>query len=362
MQGAILNGLYTINAPLSFRCPTGTCVWPDFTTLAATSHCHNATLKTNITCQHGTHASHQCNYTTPSGLLLQTESHQSSDGGYSSKFNSIAEATSNADDCAHYDKDDGTLALLATAKIVRDLEQPEIMECKVEWSARRYRNFSVKNGKIYFGDFDELPLSYIDYRQATPDDYKNGGFGPSCLLQFAAAFDRRDIKNRDRHIFAVNPADHRRIGASLARIFSSSDRDEIGRVLYHSPSIEGTVHIHNITESMTYMVGDSHSATQVAGDAIASEQFISVSWQWITLLVVEVLMGLALLALTVQLTEREDVVSWKSSALVSFFVQAKGWEENLSDTSVRGIENISRRMHGSIQFDKGAPMFVRVDE
>ncbi|XXG96749.1 60S ribosomal protein L43 [Hypoxylon texense] len=289
-------------------------------------------------------------YTTPSGFAIELIQYETPRRG----FNSSARAHT-ADDCRSID---GTIVTFATATAMFHLDQPEIMECKIEWSARRYENLSVKNGSISLGTFDELPLSCIGYIEF--NDSSNGNIWPQRLSQFAATFDREDKKNKDRRLFTASSLDHGWIGGYLARIFSSSDRDDFGKVLSKSSSIEETVH--NITESMTYAVSSSRNATEIAGDAIGSEQFISVSWRWMTLLVAEVLMGLALLALTVRLTEREEVAAWKSSSLVSFFIRTEGWEDDLPDTSAEGIENISRRMHGSMKFDRGALMFVKVDK
>ncbi|KAI2780968.1 hypothetical protein F4815DRAFT_468598 [Daldinia loculata] len=74
-------------------------------------------------------------------------------------------------------------------------------------------------------------------------------------------------------------------------------------------------------------------------------------------------MGLILLVLTLQITERGDTASWKSSSLVPFPIQNKGWEDgDLSDLSIKGIESISRRMKGSLQSNMEATMFIRADE
>ncbi|KAI0848145.1 hypothetical protein F5Y00DRAFT_262777 [Daldinia vernicosa] len=353
MQGAILNGLYTINAPLHFRCPTGTCVWPEFTTLAVTSHCKNATSGTKITCKDGLpSAGRSCDYMTPNGFIIQTSSHESSGGGYQPSFNSTARETSSVDECYSDGLHGSTIVTFATANLLeRTMDNPEITECYIEWSARIYRNLSVENGTMSLGVLDELALDYVESIA--------GNQNVGCLLKFSIASDAGNPQRNN--IFTINPTDYNRIGAYLAGIFSSYDEQDFGRALMNSPSIEETVR--NITESMTYAIGDSHNATQIAGDAITFEQFISVSWPWVILPLVEVLMGLILLVLTLHITKRGDMASWKSSSLVPFLIQNKGWEhEDLSDLSIKGIESISQRMRGSLQYNMGAAMFIRVDE
>lgn len=159
--------------------------------------------------------------------------------------------------------------------------------------------------------------------------------------------------------FSLNPTDHHLIGAYLKGIFSSSSRDDFGRVLLNSSSIAGTVL--NITTSMSYAIGNTNpAASTLLGEAITSEQFTHVSWPWIILPLSEILMGLMLLACTLVYSKQKDIASWKSSGLVPFLTQMKGWQpEELSLSSSYQVCQRTQRIYTTLEFDKGVVCLVK---
>ncbi|KAI0377469.1 hypothetical protein F5Y04DRAFT_291810 [Hypomontagnella monticulosa] len=352
MQGAILNGLYNLDSQIKFQCPTGFCVWPDFTTLATMGRCQNVTSSTLVTCQEGQELGiSKCKYTTPAGFVIGAHMYgRLAD----TAFNSTAsvESVFRGYETGKTDRNYASFVSFATANIIqRDIKRLDIMECNIGWSARRYSGFSVRNGTYSPGVIDESFLGRLN----RPPELTN----LSSVFRFTLTPSKTNASDSD--IFNINISDHYWIGFYLAKIFSSSDEDDFGKVLRDSPSIEMTVH--NITDSITSALRNSRNATRVVGDAFADEQFISVSWPWITLLLVEVLMGLALLGITLQITKREGLVSWKSSSLVPFFIETRGWDtKGMTDMSVNGIENFSRRIHGSLVSDRRTATFFKTDK
>ncbi|KAK7990910.1 hypothetical protein PG990_015190 [Apiospora arundinis] len=351
MQGAILNGLYSLGSPVKYDCPTGNCQWPDFSTLAIAGHCRDATADTTKSCsgawkKRGAYRS--CNYTTPEGLSVGFNSHQSSGGGFQTEFNSSAQFFSSDDVCRH-ENVSSVLVHLATANFVNTKKlqtrfpEPVITECRIEWSSRRNRGVAVRNGTFFPGSYEDFPLVWSG----------NSDEGRDCLLRFRSPMQNKSQPDATVEEFSLNPTDHHLIGAYLKGIFSSSSRDDFGRVLLNSSSIAGTVL--NITTSMSYAIGNTNpAASTLLGEAITSEQFTHVSWPWIILPLSEILMGLMLFACTLVYSKQKDVASWKSSGLVPFLTQMEGWQpEELSLSSSYQVSQKTQRIYTTLEFDKG---------
>ncbi|KAK7917444.1 hypothetical protein PG985_011052 [Apiospora marii] len=342
MQGAILNGLYSLGSPVKYGCPTGNCQWPDFSTLAIAGHCRDATADTTRSCSGISEkrgAERSCNYTTPEGLTVGFHSHESSGGGFKTEFNSSAQSFFSDDVC--FDQNvSSVLVHLATAnfvdikKLQSRFPEPVITECRIEWSSRRNRGVAVRNGTFLPGSYEDSPL-----------------FGQEIANKSQSAAGVEE--------FSLNPTDHHLIGTYLQGIFSSSSTDDFGQVLLNSSSIAGTVL--NITTSMSYAVGNTNPAANILlGEAITSEQFIFVSWPWIILPLSEILMGLMLLACTLVYSKQKDVASWKSSGLVPFLTQMEGWQPGeLSLSSSYEVSQRTQRIYTTLEFDRGVVCLVK---
>lgn len=357
MQGAILNGLYSLGSPIKYDCPTGNCQWPDFSTLAIAGHCRDATADTTRSCsgmwkKRG--AERSCNYTTPEGLSIKFNSHESSGGGFRTEFNSTAKSFSSRDICLHQNVS-SVLVHLATANFVNTeklqpkFPEPVITECRIEWSSRRNRGVAVRNGTFFPGSYEDFPLVWSG----------DSNEGQRCLLRFRSPLQKKNQSPAAVEEFSLNPTDHHLIGTYLQGIFSSSSADDFGRVLLNSSNIAGTVL--NITTSMSYAIGNTNpTANTLLGDAITSEQFTHVSWPWIVLPLSEILMGLMLLACTLVYSKQKDVASWKSSGLVPFLTQMEGWQpEELSLSSSYQVSQRTQRIYTTLEFDKGVVCLVK---
>ncbi|CZR62702.1 uncharacterized protein PAC_12599 [Phialocephala subalpina] len=57
MQGAIMNGMYSLESPVNFNCQIANCTWPTFYSLGICSTCTNVTNIVNNSCVSGNHAS-----------------------------------------------------------------------------------------------------------------------------------------------------------------------------------------------------------------------------------------------------------------------------------------------------------------
>lgn len=327
MQGAILNGLYSLDAPIQFDCPTSNCTWPPFTSLAVSSQCSNVTRASTVKCA-ASAGSNSCNYTTPTGFHIRAYSYSSSGGGFMTEFNSSAAIDWTAGD----DAANSTLVAFATANTTANgLAQPDLTECTMAWTARTFHNISVTSGAFSLGATSDQPLDPVDtYNGTTVQLYRfNAAAGGGSSSYF------------------VNPNDHGLIATYLRAIFSSDSTSDFGRALMKSPSLADTVR--NISDSMTYAVGRNRNGSVVRGEALQLETYVYVRWAWLALPVAVVLLGVAFLAATAARARRSGVPMWKGSAVAPFFARLDGWgEDELRVHSFRDVEARARGMRGVI--------------
>jgi hypothetical protein len=346
MQGAILNGLYNLSAPIQVECQTGNCRWDEFTTLAVTSNCTNATSETFTICDDG-RRDLSCNYTTPSGFLIESYSWQSSGGGGSTEFNTTAR-TQNARQQGS--KLNSTIVSFAAANMLDPYNQrsPDITECDMRWVARRMRNTTVVNGTFHPGITEDMELYGID----NPfDETVWVTFNVTDIYALAPS----------NKCFSVGPSDNAGIMNFLQGIFSSTIKDSFGLALYNSTNLTETMAM--ISTSMTYAMGQGPSGIEVHGQAITFEQYVFVWWAWISLPVLEVVMGIAFLVCTLVHTRRRGVAAWKGSAIVPLLTGMDGWDsKDLRADSWRDVEKRAKSMRGVLEPDEdNVQRFRRMD-
>jgi hypothetical protein len=336
MQGAILNGLYNLSAPVQIECETGNCRWDEFTTLAVISNCTNATSETSTICDPGGRQV-SCNYTTPSGFFIESSTSQSSGGGSETQFNTTARTQMSSHQGS---KLNSSIVSFAAANMIVPFSQrsPDITECDMRWVARRIRNTTVINGTFHPGIMEDIELYGID------NPFNERFWVTFNVTDEYTAF----LGNRT---FSVGPTDSAEIMEFLSDIFSSTLKDSFGLALYNSTNLTETVAM--ISASMTYAMGQGPTGTKVPGQAISFEQYIFVSWAWISLPVVEVAMGIAFLVCTLVHTRRKRVVAWKSSAIVPLLTGMDGWDhKDLSTASWRDVEKRAKGMRGVLVPDE----------
>lgn len=348
IQGAILNGLYNLSAPVQVECQTGNCQWDDFTTLAVASNCTNVTSVSDIVCGR-IHAGLACNYTTPTGFLIKSSRSTSSGGEKGTWFNSTARIhSSESNDGAAFNS---SIISFATANMIGQysIEAPDITECNMRWVGRHVRNMTVVNGTFNLGIIQDHELSGI------PKSYGEE-------IQWAS-FNLSDETTTltGNTTFSINAGDNKGIKTFLSDIFSSSLRDAYGLALYNSTNLTQTVEA--ISTSMTYAFNTGISSIKLPGRTITTEQYIKVHWAWISVPVVEVIMGIAFFVATLVHTWRRGVVAWKSSAIVPLFTHIEGWHPEESRIgSAREVEKRAKEMRGLLERDEdGGQRFRRID-
>jgi hypothetical protein len=350
MQGAVQNGLYILNSPAEFSCTTANCTWPTFYTVGVCSSCTNVTNQVKSNCTQGGRGGGGggCNYTLPAGHKLSSSWWSSSGGGHQTFLNATAKAGDTGFNINITD-------WLVNTGIVRfnpsgrNYTYPEAFECSLSWCAKRYSAVKVTKGEIDTPDIRSWPLK-------SPDQFWDAhGFS---LNPFEVA-DDTDFDGPNR-TFTVNANDHVRLADWLAgSFFTTSNQEAVARALYLQPDMSQT--FANIATSMTNKIRQGANATNVYGTSFREETYIHVTWTWLILPGVVVLMGVVLLAASIVLSRGDKQGLWKNSTLASLYTQMRGWEhEGLRAGTWSEMGNQAKSMRGRLQRDgQGGLDFVR---
>ncbi|XP_014551439.1 hypothetical protein COCVIDRAFT_42252 [Bipolaris victoriae FI3] len=297
MQGAILNGLYNLSAPIPVQCQTGNCQWEDFTTVAVTSECRNVTSSNRINCEFS-RGSKRCNYTTPSDFFISSYSSTSSGDTRSTEFNSTTnppQMTSHLGELLN-----STLSEFAAAKMsaLFSEERPDITECSMCWVARLVQNTTFSNGTFHPGIATDYELIGVV-----------NTFNSNHWVTFNVSNESETFPGNKS--FSVLPTDNTKLMEFLNMVFSSSKADLFGLVLNNVTDFTQTME--SMSDSITYALGQSPTGMKLAGEAITFKQYVYVA------------MGIAFLVATLLQSWRKGVVAWKGSAIIPLVTEMEGW-------------------------------------
>lgn len=357
MQGAIVNGLFNLSSPIPFTCTTGNCQWDVFSTLAVTSNCQNVTSNTKVLCER-VGGSFGCNYTTPSGFLINAYSHTSSGGGSYTNFNTTAFKPLSYGSDPMSDRDspiNSTLARIAMATMQGDfnISNPDVLECQMRLCARVTSNLTITNGTFIPGISEDIELEGVPGRYEA--GLQPGIRGMRDWYTYNITGEHPSFPgNRS---FSYNMIDMEGVKNFLYNVFTSSfgagsgDDDDTSS-LYYWPLMNSSDHaktLVSISQSMSYAFAQAPSGEKLQGRAFSSELYIRVQWLWIILPLAEVFMSVAFLVCTMIYTQRSGVTAWKSSGIVPLLTVMVGWDSiDLRAGSSRDIEQRSKHMHGQM--------------
>ncbi|KAI4953885.1 hypothetical protein J4E91_002733 [Alternaria rosae] len=206
------------------------------------------------------------------------------------------------------------------------MDNPDLTECDIRWVGRHVRNMTVVNGTFNPGIIQDHELHGI----ANP-------FDATYWVSFNVSNETTTLPGNTT--FSVGPVDNE------------------GMMAFLSETVQA------ISTSMTYAFGQGPSSIKLPGRTITTEQYIKVHWAWISVPVVEVIMGIAFFIATLVHTWRRGVVAWKSSAIVPLFTHIEGWRTEESRMgSAREVEKRAKEMRGLLERDEdGGQRFIRMD-
>jgi hypothetical protein len=353
MQGAVQNGLYTLNSPVEFGCTTANCTWPTFYALGVCSFCTNVTDYVKVICidnpNRGQAIIGNCNYTLPSGLTHSGTYGNNIVGDFGPLLNATAvlgESSNNT-----YMTDVLVMTGITRFKETwRRYKNPEAFECRLSLCAKRYSQVKVVKGEIVTPDIRTWPFKSPTNTNLS-DGIRSGRFHVD---------ENTDFNGQDG-AFVINAVEHDLLSSWLAsQFFTTTEADAVGRVLYTQPNISQT--FANIATSMTNRIREGPNATRVFGTSYREETYIHVAWNWLILPGIVVLMGVVLLIASIILSRGDKQGLWKNTILAPLVTHMRGWEyENLRVGGWSEMGNRAKGMRGKLRRDgQGGLEFVRM--
>ena len=336
MQGAILKGLYGIEAALISDCPSN-CTWQNsFVSLGFESECQNVTQETlhTKTCRmldlpsfpHSRNASafiESCNMTTPSNLTISTAT-----GDVERTSLVIASKSLFGDERSPQppSTDFLQIAVLRTASSSFTppvkVEGEEVLECTLRLVAYRYPYAFARGGSFTLGPPTQFPLE-IAPDTVSPSPYY-GRFNESALTLVHAEFPPLTIDLWDW--WAINAfflSD-----MVTGNLTQSATSDPHLRSVFRHGDIAAKFTA--MAQSMTDYVRSGPGSHRVQGSLVVSTLYVRVSWPWLALPLAVTLAGIVLLLWTIVWSRQAtDLPLWKSSSLALLFSDFEARDEVL---------------------------------
>lgn len=373
MQAAIFAGLYDLNVPSVFECPSSQCEWPsEFTTLAVSSKCANVTstsVAEGLACGYNNIGNYRpessdqtsnCTFTTPGGLNFTNYV----DSGSYVEAPTIFNAVSATDVLNRFSSrqeinspDFLRFAVFAAADTGGNSPSNsyEITECTLSFVAQTYRNVSSRGNEFVVGD-------------VTTHSFGNGtryldlglGLTPANKIMFNVANTSASPKVKD-YKFRINSADFFNVIAFLGKqVFNGTMRS--GPDYYGARPRQMTAQVlltsnitkvaANIARRMTDQIRNGRNATRAEGTAFVQESYIRVRWGWLALPAGVLLASTGVFVVCVLYNERRRIVLWKSSSLALLFHFLDGWNpQDHRVSSVTQLGVLAKEIHAQIQDD-----------
>jgi hypothetical protein len=366
MQGAIFNGIYSLNAPGPLRCTTANCQWEKFATLAVCGSCKDVTSSTQRTCGNGTlPGSQECKYTTPSGKTLDSIAFQDAHTGFASTR--VSSTASTQPDNGEFWND--TLLMAMAALTVPDIfkdkvgqsntEIPaaKVTECELRWCATVYEDMSVSNNELRASKTLGIALQ----KSKAPLTLNNDNNSTILSAWAPAEIDRTKIPGNAT--FLVNALDHANTGNYLASLFTieqatqnanskNSSVYDISSALLETGNITQT--IENLARSMSTRVRTGPNTTSTIGQAFHDETLLRVQWLWLILPCLVVVCGVLFMILTILRSRNSEAPVWKSSTLAVLLHDVRGYlGDDERFEQVEEMDRVAKDVHVRLVREEG---------
>lgn len=369
MQAVIVGSIYGYRNPPVFNCPSDCCTWLQTATLGFCASCSNVTSASAKNCSYIGAAFSRCNYTTPTGQLLNVVIQAS---GMQKSYTRLASTArqSEWDPATDQPVGDATLLKFASAvypdaRVVGELKDPDITECTIDWCAKVYGNATAFNGSFSFQKEDDYLLTPA---RGWRGDFEGSQHGttPYAILTGAG-----DFPQSLNGTFTINKLSANELAEFLASVLnagrltqyigSSPDYEafSMGAGMLNNPSISSMAE--TIAASMTG-AARGIPGTQSLGGAWKTVTYTKVNWQWLTLPTALIALGAALLGCTVYHNHEAQAVLWKSSSLALLFHPLQGWDDHeLRATTPEAMGRAADGMRGQLKdYENSGLRIVRI--
>lgn len=303
MHAAVTVALYADIRLPGLTCPTGSCDFDPFGSLAITSQCQNVTSSTtaNCTTRNSTYGE-DCIFTTPSGYNITAFTSFSAHTGFTyTKVNTTTGSTSGTEIFTL-----GVVRFQALADPDTWQDGMEAYECQFSLCAKEYTGWRVANGTVVAGSEQTYALNVTDPAPTaglTVVDPESYPFNGSFAVYYQDANNMRNILGD-----AFAPAD-----AATA---------SVNAPLYLADDVAGLMA--NVSAAMSYRIMYGPNSTEARSPAYDEATFMAVHWPWLILPAAVVAASALLLMVVVWVTHREKQLIWKSS-LTPFLMSDTSW-------------------------------------
>ncbi|KAI1264828.1 hypothetical protein F5Y18DRAFT_68359 [Xylariaceae sp. FL1019] len=309
MTAAVVNGIYGVAKDPPFVCSGASCSYPNFTTFGVCSECLDVTSTTSKK-QLNISFGEAWTITTPNNLSMQASAFVDAHSGFGhTTINSTSKVLNsefaglgmpmNTSIIRFLDNNDTT--------IENWLDAMEAYQCVISYCARRFVNWQTV-GSNTTGEQQIIKLNNSDVpaynapwnRVLAPLDPKD-------------SLDTGTVNNS----FTINYLDGENLANILSSVFSLSNEatsaQQVGAgALYSSSDVIASVD--NMAKDVSYhMMSSPNNSTTTHGDIYATETYMRVRWQWISLLVIIAVSAAFCLITVIILTSQGRQVTWKSS-------------------------------------------------
>lgn len=352
VQAHVLDSLFGYPPSEAFICPSNSCSWGTASTSGMCSTCTNITSSTATVCSRN-HQNLDCNYTTPTGYLLQTHALDTD------VYTSINTTTS------YWGRSTAPL-FIGFASLVWDGilngTPPSITECELSWCVKTYRDATSLNG-VFSATVEEHSLEYV-YPWNTSS------------TRVPVYWDVLRIKGNDsikggNSTYTIHSSNWESSGAFLDEMLSSGVSNgysqtmegstgsgftfNLGNLMLNNPTVSDMGDslargLTNIIRNMSTTYTD-----QFPGVSYVQVQYIHVRWLWLIFPASIVLLGLLLLVFTTVQSHLTGTEIWKISALALLFHPLHGWsDEDLNKDSRREMVESAKSMRGQLVYTEHA--------
>jgi hypothetical protein len=359
MQGAIFNGVFSLNAPNPVTCSTANCAWSDFATLAVCSTCEDVSAKTQVQCGSaepsisGAGGPQLCNYTTPNGSNLSAVAFMDAHTGFASTLLNSTATTQ----LGNGEFWDDTLLVSIAAIMLPPVAQSsstqpsyklppaQVTECTIRWCMAVYDKTSVSGNLLNTSNIRTFELHKTGAPLVLGDGTRD------LSVWEPAENDASSIPGNST--IMINAMDHASTGNYLASIFTVGQATtnanaekptvgDIGSALLQTGNVSMTVQ--NMANSMSIRVRTGPNSTLAVGQALHDDNFIQVQWLWIIFPASTVFFGLILLILTIWRSARAQAPIWKSSSLAMLLHDMTGYYGAERYDRVEDMEKVAMKI------------------
>jgi hypothetical protein len=312
LMAALYDGVYSTNLSHSITsvtasCPTGNCTFPSYASLAVCSRCHDVSALLTYTYDPGNGLGAIYNWTLPNGLsLVNAET--------AVTFINLTSTTLNDDALAVYYRSLGTIVnasiIIGNANGGGSQPPESAWDCVLSFCAKSY------NSSESLGIYTEVVL----------DDFEDPGWTLSpdnTQLSFNLPTTQLTSVGTQNRTFAVAYYDLLKVRVAYTTSLSGVSGIDVGANPYYTSDIAQGIYYKgsdvprtfaDIEEALTNTLRGI-SQENIEGTVWALEAYIQVTWLWLLLPLITMLLSLVLLILTIWRSWRSGVPYWRSSAL-----------------------------------------------